>query len=190
MKFNIVLGVEALARGCHKLKSFNSTGCLHITDKAISCLAQYCHALQVVNLKGCIVSISLYLPPPIPRQARFPLSPPLTPSHAYYLFHLPSSYEFVTFINISYFILVLTHNSFLTWWKSTKVYFACSLTDRVEKVNVSVLFKITWAFWNNWSDLLFSWYIWLKGFNVWDFVDLTAYKRPPFETNHNCSRPM
>lgn len=126
MKFNIVLGVEALARGCHKLKSFNSTGCLHITDKAISCLAQYCHALQVVNLKGCIVSISLYLPPPpIPRQARSPLYPttapaqfsaqsPLTPSHAYYLFHLPSSYEFISFINIFYFILVVTHNSFLT----------------------------------------------------------------------------
>lgn len=81
MKLNIVLGVEALARGCHKLRSFNSTGCLHITDKAISCLAQYCHALQVVNLKGCIVSISSYLPPPpIPRQARFPLYPTTVPA--------------------------------------------------------------------------------------------------------------
>lgn len=135
MKFNIVLGVEALARGCHKLKSFNSTGCLHITDKAISCLAQYCHALQVVNLKGCIVSISLYLPPHQYPGRLAPLCPhhrpcsvfssiALIPSHAYYLFHLPSSYEFITFINIFYFILVLTHNSFLTQWKSTKVSFA------------------------------------------------------------------
>lgn len=136
MKLNIVLGVEALARGCHKLRSFNSTGCLHITDKAISCLAQYCHALQVVNLKGCIVSISSYLPPhqypgrlallctPPPPLLSFQLNRPLPLSHAYYLFHLFSSYEFIAFINIFYFILVLTHNSFLTYWKSTKVSFA------------------------------------------------------------------
>jgi len=54
MLFN--LGVEALAHGCPKLKSFISKGCTRMTTRAISCLAEYCVKLEVVNLHSCNVS--------------------------------------------------------------------------------------------------------------------------------------
>lgn len=50
-------GVEALAHGCPKLKSFISKGCTRMTTRAISCLAQHCIKLEVINLHGCNVSI-------------------------------------------------------------------------------------------------------------------------------------
>lgn len=53
---NFFLGVEALSRGCPKLKSFISKGCVLLNDKAVSCLAKYCPNLEVVNLHGCSVS--------------------------------------------------------------------------------------------------------------------------------------
>lgn len=57
IKINLNSGVEALAHGCPKLKTFISKGCSRMTTRAISCLAQYCVNLEVINLHGCNVSI-------------------------------------------------------------------------------------------------------------------------------------
>ncbi|KAI8441678.1 hypothetical protein MSG28_015213 [Choristoneura fumiferana] len=46
-------GVEALARGCPKLKSFICRGCKQVNDRAVSCLATYCPDLEVLNVQGC-----------------------------------------------------------------------------------------------------------------------------------------
>lgn len=54
--FNDYVGVEALAHGCPKLKSFISKGCTRMTTRAISCLVQHCVKLEVINLHGCNVS--------------------------------------------------------------------------------------------------------------------------------------
>lgn len=54
------IGIEALAHGCQKLKSFISKGCTKMTTRAISCLAQHCVKLEVINLHGCNVSINYY----------------------------------------------------------------------------------------------------------------------------------
>lgn len=48
-------GVEALARGCVKLRKFSSKGCKQINDNAIMCLAKYCPDLMVLNLHSCEV---------------------------------------------------------------------------------------------------------------------------------------
>lgn len=50
-------GVEALARGCVKLRKFSSKGCKQINDNAIMCLAKYCPDLMVLNLHSCEVSL-------------------------------------------------------------------------------------------------------------------------------------
>jgi len=50
-------GVEALARGCVKLRKFSSKGCKQINDNAIMCLAKYCPDLMVLNLHSCEVGL-------------------------------------------------------------------------------------------------------------------------------------
>ena len=50
-------GVEALARGCPKLRSFMCSGCTQVNDAAVSVLAANCPSLEVVNLFGCNVSL-------------------------------------------------------------------------------------------------------------------------------------
>jgi len=54
-------GVEALARGCIRLRKFSSKGCKQINDNAITCLAKYCPDLMVLNLHSCEVSLPLIL---------------------------------------------------------------------------------------------------------------------------------
>lgn len=54
--FHCNLGVEALARGCPKLRSFMSSGCTQVDDDAVLALAEHCPLLEVVNLFGCNVS--------------------------------------------------------------------------------------------------------------------------------------
>lgn len=49
-------GVEALARGCNKLKRFSSKGCRQINDDAVICLSTYCKGIEVLNLHSCDVS--------------------------------------------------------------------------------------------------------------------------------------
>jgi len=49
--------VEALARGCVKLRKFSSKGCKQINDNAIMCLAKYCPDLMVLNLHSCEVGL-------------------------------------------------------------------------------------------------------------------------------------
>lgn len=48
-------GVEALSRGCPKLKRFSCKGCKRVNNNAVICLATYCNALEVLNLQGCDV---------------------------------------------------------------------------------------------------------------------------------------
>lgn len=55
----IYVGIEALAIGCNKIKSFIAKGCTQMTDRAISCLAQSCPDLETLNLGGCSVSMVL-----------------------------------------------------------------------------------------------------------------------------------
>lgn len=55
------IGVEALAHGCPKLKSFISKGCTRMTTRAINCLAQHCVKLEVINLHGCNVSVVFFV---------------------------------------------------------------------------------------------------------------------------------
>lgn len=50
-------GVEALSRGCTKLKRFSSKGCKRVNNNAVICLATYCHSLEVLNLHSCDVSV-------------------------------------------------------------------------------------------------------------------------------------
>lgn len=50
-------GVEALARGCNKLKRFSSKGCKQVNNNAVICLATYCKSLEVLNLHSCDVSV-------------------------------------------------------------------------------------------------------------------------------------
>lgn len=50
-------GVEALSRGCHKLKRFSSKGCKQVNNNAVICLATYCKQLEVLNLHSCDVRI-------------------------------------------------------------------------------------------------------------------------------------
>lgn len=49
-------GVEALARGCPKLRRFSSKGCKRVNNNAVICLATYCTGLEVLNLQKCDVS--------------------------------------------------------------------------------------------------------------------------------------
>lgn len=49
-------GVEALARGCPKIKKFSSKGCKQVNDRAVICLATYCPNIEVLNLHSCDVS--------------------------------------------------------------------------------------------------------------------------------------
>ncbi|KAI8441669.1 hypothetical protein MSG28_015213 [Choristoneura fumiferana] len=62
-------GVEALARGCPKLKSFICRGCKQVNDRAVSCLATYCPDLEVLNVQGCDVDgrLSIGLGGPLSR---------------------------------------------------------------------------------------------------------------------------
>lgn len=53
---NFFAGIEALAHGCRKIKSFIAKGVIQITDRAISCLAQSCPDLETLILHGCTVS--------------------------------------------------------------------------------------------------------------------------------------
>lgn len=53
--FQFLSGVEALAHGCPKLRSFMCSGCVQLNDVAISVLAEHCPNLEVVNLFGCNV---------------------------------------------------------------------------------------------------------------------------------------
>lgn len=50
-------GVEALTRGCNKLKRFSSKGCKQVNNNAVICLASYCKSLEVLNLHSCDVSV-------------------------------------------------------------------------------------------------------------------------------------
>jgi len=74
-------GVEAVARGCPRLKSFISkgklsttsmyrsffylmfsfSGCRHVNDRAVTCLATYCPNLEVLYVQGCDLSLYTYL---------------------------------------------------------------------------------------------------------------------------------
>lgn len=54
-------GVEALARGCNKLKRFSSKGCKQVNNNAVICLATYCKLIEVLNLHSCDVSIEYIL---------------------------------------------------------------------------------------------------------------------------------
>lgn len=49
-------GVEALSRGCPKLRRFSSKGCKQVNNNAVICLATYCKLLTVLNLHSCDVS--------------------------------------------------------------------------------------------------------------------------------------
>ncbi|KAF4521328.1 hypothetical protein B566_EDAN002333 [Ephemera danica] len=53
MHINISWCVDALARGCPKLRTFISKGCTQINDRAVSSLANFCTNLEVINLHGC-----------------------------------------------------------------------------------------------------------------------------------------
>lgn len=48
-------GIEALARGCTKLRRFSSKGCKQVNNNAVICLATYCKSLTVLNLHSCDV---------------------------------------------------------------------------------------------------------------------------------------
>ena len=52
----MILGVEALSRGCHKLREFIAKGCTNLSDGAVIHLSRYNHHLEVLNLHGCSVS--------------------------------------------------------------------------------------------------------------------------------------
>lgn len=49
--------MEALARGCPKLKRFSSKGCRQINDDAVVCLSNYCKGIEVLNLHSCDVRL-------------------------------------------------------------------------------------------------------------------------------------
>lgn len=54
--FYFLAGIESLAHGCRKIKSFIAKGVIQITDRAISSLAQSCPDLETLILHGCAVS--------------------------------------------------------------------------------------------------------------------------------------
>lgn len=54
-------GIEALARGCTKLRRFSSKGCKQVNNNAVICLATYCKSLTVLNLHSCDVSTREFL---------------------------------------------------------------------------------------------------------------------------------
>lgn len=47
-------GVEAIAKGCNKIKRFSSKGCKQINDKAVIFLANFCPGIEVLNLHSCV----------------------------------------------------------------------------------------------------------------------------------------
>lgn len=54
-------GVEALSRGCPKIKRFSSKGCKRVNNNAVICLATYCNGLEVLNLHSCDVSFNFQI---------------------------------------------------------------------------------------------------------------------------------
>lgn len=53
-------GIEALARGCTKLKKISCKGCKEVNDRAVIFLSKYCHNIEILNLHNC--NVSIYFP--------------------------------------------------------------------------------------------------------------------------------